>query len=71
VFTHTTWHQPTQGATWGASYRGVGIAIERLPDGWYVGTTEGGYHSLAYPDAQGALADVTAWIERQAQGVTR
>jgi hypothetical protein len=63
MFTHTTWQAPAQGATWGASYRGVGIAIERLPDGQYVGQAEGGYRSRPYPDLQGALADVTAWID--------
>jgi hypothetical protein len=65
MFTDTTWQAPPQGATWGASYRGVGIAIERVADGWYVGKAEGGYRSRPYPDTQGALADVTAWIDSQ------
>ncbi len=69
MFIDTTWRRPPQGATWGASYRGVGIAIERLPDGQFVGMAEGGYRSRPYPDSQGALADITAWID--SQGVMR
>lgn len=54
---------------WPASYRGRGIWIEPLADGWFMGLVEGGYHSAPYPDAQQALADVTAWIDR-ADGVS-
>jgi hypothetical protein len=47
----------------------VGIVVQPLPDGQFVGMAEGGYCSPPCPDAQAALADVTAWIDRQAQGV--
>jgi hypothetical protein len=69
MFTDTTWAAPVQGLRWPAAYRGVGIVILPLPDGRFVGITEGGYRSDPYPDAQAALADVTAWIDRQGQGV--
>lgn len=48
---------------WPASYRGLGIWIEPLADGQYVGLGEEGYQSVPYPDIQQALADVTTWIE--------
>lgn len=69
MFTDTTRVAPAQGLTWPASYRGVGLRIEPLCDGRFVGMAEGGYRSRPYPDAQAALADVTAWIDRQARGV--
>ncbi len=65
MFIDTTWRRPAQETTWPASYRGVGLAIERLADGWYIGMAEGGYRSRPYPDSQAALADVTAWIDSQ------
>jgi hypothetical protein len=67
MFTDTTGRVPAQAVRWPASYRGRGIVIQPLPDGRFVGMAEGGYCSPAYPDAQAALADVTAWIDAQQQ----
>jgi hypothetical protein len=69
MFMDITSRPPAQGVKWPAAYRGVGIMVQPLPDGQFVGMAEGGYCSPPSSDAQAALADVTAWIDRQAQGV--
>lgn len=69
---HITGHGPTatDSIPWPASYRGRGIWIDSLPNGWFVGLVEGGYRSQPYPDAQQALADITDWIDCQQGGTS-
>ncbi len=50
-------------STWGASYKGIGVAIVTLPDGTYQGVTQDGYRSVAYPTTHEALDDLKAHID--------
>jgi hypothetical protein len=50
---------------WGTTFRGVGVRVDKLPDGTYQGVTEDGYRSAPYADAKDAIADATAHIAAQ------
>jgi hypothetical protein len=50
---------------WGASYKGIGLAVLQLPDGTYQGVTQDGYRSVGYATTREALEDIKSHIDTQ------